>query len=847
MLWDFLCFMKWLKLNSLRKRYTVLMVFLAIIMLTLSWYAQNKINNIQLNIEKNIQSRNELSQQNRRIRIAITQARDLLLTFQIVPRKEENQKFISRTISSAIEHIENLSSHPWIHENYHLTVYELISTLNELEQTTKKLINIRLQPQVLFPSLKIANLDMQPLSATVNEHLNLAIRSLKDNYSHEKLKEYQLLIKLRYFWSSMITSFRMYLLNQLNAFQVSSRSNQLDLVQQFHGGVKEKIRELENLNKKGLLSFTTIIALEEFHPAAIKWIYGFKQVQIINKSDNWRADIILYQTELKPKLETINTLLHTLDLGIQKFSQKDLTTLSNISQLQINAIWTAVISGLILLAIGFVFLVRLILTPIATVTQALQDESKGLETTLHPTISILETKNLINAFQEMRKQINSRQQELEFHALHDSLTGLANRSLLKQRLEQSIHNSQQERNSFSILIMDLDRFKEVNDTLGHSVGDKLLQHVAKRLVELLREVDVVVRLGGDEFSILIPSSQEEQAISIAKKVLKGFQKVFTIDDVPLYIGISIGISVYPQHGTTSQLLQQRADVAMYVAKRNKTGYEIYNSKYDEYSVGKLALISDLRNAIVQEQLFIEYQPIIDIKNNNVISAEALLRWKHPQHGTIYPDEIIPIAEQTGLINPITYWIIDSTSKYNKKLQSMGVNIKIAINLSVYNLQDHKFVEKITDIFNNNQIAASNFIIEITETVMMTNPQQSIEVLNRLHELGIEIAVDDFGTGYSSLAYLKLLPLAKLKIDKSFIMDMIDDDNDAMIVRSTIELAHNLGMQVIAEGVEEKENFDLLSILGCNLVQGFFISKPISDKKLEKWILQQNESVYSKNG
>ena len=839
--------MKWLQLNSLRKRYAALVVFLAIIMLTLSWYAQNKINKIQQNIEKNIESRNTLLQQNRLIRTAITQSRDLLLTFQIDPKKEENHKVISTTISNAIKHIEKLSSHPWIYENYRSTVYELIHTLNELEQTTKKLIKIRLKPQNLFPSLKIANLEMQPLYSIVNEHLGLAIRGLEDNYSHENHHEYRLLTELRFYWSSLISNFRMYLLNQLNAFQVSSRSSQLDLIRQLHMAIKEKLKEIEVLNKKDLLSFSTIIALEEFHPAALKWIAGFEQVQIINKSDGWRADIILYQTELEPKLEKINTLLHTLDLGIQKFSQKDLTTLSNIAQLQINAIWTADISGLIILTLGFVFLVKLILAPIANVTQALQDESKGLETTLHPTISVLETKNLIHAFKEMRKQINSRQQELEFHALHDSLTGLANRSLLKQRLEQSIHNAQQERNSFAVLIMDLDRFKEVNDTLGHSVGDKLLQHVANRLIELLREVDVVVRLGGDEFSILLPSAQEKQAESIAKKIIKGFHEVFTIDDVPLYIGISIGISVYPQHGITSQILQQRADVAMYVAKRNKTGYEIYNSKYDEYSVGKLALISDLRNAIIQGQLFMEYQPVIDIKNNNIISAEALLRWRHPKHGTIYPDEIIPIAEQTGLINPITYWIIDTTSKYNKKLQSMDINIKIAINLSVYNLQDHKFVEKIIEIFDENQISASNFIMEVTESVMMTNPQQSIEVLNHLHELGIEIAVDDFGTGYSSLAYLKLLPLSKLKIDKSFIIDMIEDENDAMIVRSTIDLAHNLGMEVVAEGIEEKENLELLSMLGCNFGQGYYISRPISKKDLEKWIHQQNDSVNNKNG
>ena len=833
--------MKRFNLNSLRKRYAALTLVLAIFMLSFSWYAQEKITSVKHNIETNIESRDVLSQQNRHIRTAITQTRDLLLKFQINPRKDESQKLISTTISGAISHIEKLASHPWINENYYSNISELIITLNDLDRIAKTLIDIRLKPQFLFPALKIANFEMQPYYSIVRENINLAISDIEDNYSHENFEEYRLLIQLRNHWSAMISNFRMYLLNQLNAFQFSSRSNQLYLIQQIHQTIKNKLSEIQKLNHKGTLSFSTKTALQELQPAALKWMSGFEQIQVINESDEWRNDITLYQMELEPKLEKINSLLRTLDLGIQQFSQNDLTTLSNISQLQVKSIWTAAIAGLFILFLGFIFLVRLILTPIANVTQALQDESKGLDTILQSNLSMLETKNLISAFKEMRKQINSRQKELEHHALHDSLTGLANRGLLNINLEQALQNAMREKISFSVLIMDLDRFKEVNDTLGHAIGDKLLQKIAKRLLESLREVDLVVRLGGDEFSVLLHGAQEKQAKTIAKKIIKEFQSPFTVDETPLYIGISIGIATYPQHGDTPQILQQHADVAMYVAKRHKTGYEIYNSKYDEYSIGKLSLISDLRRATVKEQLFIEYQPVIDISNGKVISAEALIRWQHPDRGVVYPDEIIPVAEQTGLINPITYWIIDNAAKYNKNLKLIGVDIKIAINLSVYNLQDHMFVEKTLDIFNKNQISASSFIMEVTESVMMTNPQQSIQVLNRLHQLGIEIAVDDFGTGYSSLSYLKLLPLSKLKIDKSFIMDMIKDENDAMIVRSTIDLAHNLGMQVIAEGIEEKEILDMLSNLGCKLGQGYFFSQPISGLDFKKDL--QNKSIY----
>lgn len=833
--------MEWFRFNSLRKRYAVLTLILAIIMIAFSWYAQTQISLVKQNIETNIESRDALFQRNREIRNAIWQFRDLLAKFQIDPKNFKDREFISTTIARAITHVEGLAMHPWIKENYHATISELISTLNEFDNTSQKLIKIRLTPQAVFPALETANVKMQPLYAEFTENINLAIKEIEDNYSEKNYEEYQLLINLRFNWTIMVSSFRMYLLNQLNSFQESFLTNQIHKITTLQEIIKKKLKVIKRLDKKGKLTFSTTIALEKIYPAALEWMNEFNNVRKTNESSAWRTDTVIYQNELEPKLEKINTLLRVLDLGIELFSKDDITTLSNIAQLQVNSIWVGVLVGLFILLIGFIFLVKLILNPIANVTHALKEESKGIEATIQPNISILETKNLISAFKEMRRQIHTRQKELEYHVLHDNLTGLANRELLNDRLTQAIHNAQQERTSFSILIMDLDRFKEVNDTLGHGVGDKLLQQVASRLVNLLREVDVVVRLGGDEFAVLLTTAQEKQAAIIAKKIINEFQMVFVVNNVPLYIGISIGISVYPQHGDTTQTLLQRADVAMYVAKRNKTGYDIYDPKYDEYSIGRLSLISDLRTAVNKQQLFMEYQPIIDLKSGKIISAEALLRWDHPQRGKIYPDTIIPIAEQTGLINPITYWIIDTTAKFIKKIKLTGIDIKIAINLSIYNLQETNFVENINEIFTKNDVQASSFIFEITESVMMTNPQQSIDVLNHLDELGIEIAVDDFGTGYSSLTYLKRLPLSKLKIDKSFILDMIDDDNDAMIVRSTIDLAHNLGMQVVAEGVEAEEGLELLTILGCEFGQGYFISPPKSKEDFEQWIIEQHKN------
>ena len=838
---------KWLKINSLQKRYAILTVALVIIMLLANWMAWRQANQLESQIQENLASRLSLLQHDREIRNNIWSLRDYLSKVQVNPRKFYHPDYISNTIGTIHQHIQRINEHPWIQQNYASTTRELSQTLKVFKDSAEKMVDIQRHPQQLYPSVSISNFIMQPTYADVINQLNLAIDSLEEEKTENYYEEYLVLVRLRYNWMSLTTNFRMYMLNRLNAFQEKYLVNQVDLISTLHEAIVKQMRWLNKQDKAGKLSFNTSFALENLNKDIKLWFRGFKQVRKIHESNEWRRDILVYEAELAPQLEKITALLRILDASIEKFSHKDLNDLSSYTQLQLQLIWMASLVGLFILIAGYIFLSRKILRPIADVTHALREESRGVETELHSNIRLLETRNLVAAFRELRKQIHNRQKELEYHALHDDLTGLANRSLLIDRLNQAIHNAKQDNNSFAILIMDLDHFKEVNDTLGHEVGDKLLQQVAKRLHHILREVDVVARLGGDEFSVLLNTAQEQQAKHIAHKITTEFHNVFTVDDIPLYIGISIGISVYPQHGLTSQILQQRADIAMYIAKRNKTGYEVYNPKYDEHSIGKLSLISGLRYAIEENQLFMQYQPIINLKNNELVAAEALLRWNHPQHGQVMPDEIIPIAEQTGMINPITYWIIDTTSQYCKHLKQLDVDIKVAINLSIYNLQDSKFIENVKEIINRNNIMGSKFIMEVTESVMMTNPRKVIKVLSQLDEMGIEIAVDDFGTGYSSLSYLKQLPISRLKIDKSFIMDMKNNDNDAIIVRSTIDLAHNLGMQVVGEGIEDLDSQQLLDMLGCEYGQGYYISKPLSQDDFEQWLKTKELLRVTDNG
>ncbi|MBI5783143.1 MAG: EAL domain-containing protein [Gammaproteobacteria bacterium] len=415
---------------------------------------------------------------------------------------------------------------------------------------------------------------------------------------------------------------------------------------------------------------------------------------------------------------------------------------------------------------------------------------------------------------------------IEHQALHDMLTGLPNRALLRDRLQHGIRVATRQNTYLALLVMDLDRFKDINDTLGHHVGDLVLQQVGTRLQKILRPSDTVARLGGDEFAVLLPVTDATYANHVAQKVILAMKKVFELGRHSLYVGGSLGIAVFPEHGQDAEMLIQHADVAMYLAKRSNSGCAFYDARQDRYSVTRLALEKDLHDAIDNNVLELHYQPQVSLRTKRVIGVEALLRWKHPQRGMVPPDEMIPIAEQTGLIKPLTMWVLNTAMHQCENWRQQGFHLRVAVNLSVWNLQDPTLVEALKAIFATWNIPPSCLELEITESAMMADPDHALEVLTQLNNMGIHLAVDDFGTGFSSLAYLKKLPVHTLKIDKSFVIGMAREENDTMIVRSTVELAHNLGLGVVAEGVESQEILDLLARQGCDTAQGYHLARPM---------------------
>jgi diguanylate cyclase (GGDEF)-like protein len=480
------------------------------------------------------------------------------------------------------------------------------------------------------------------------------------------------------------------------------------------------------------------------------------------------------------------------------------------------------------------------------VAQALNAECKGEKQILLPKVKTTETLHLITAFSEMRKQVHERQVLLEYQALHDSLTGLPNRTYLLKCLIHDIQQAAEHNQRVALLLLALDRFKEINDTLGHHVGDQVLKNAGKLLLNFMSEHCAVARLGGDEFAFVLNNvADEKQIFELTDKILQVLEKIDAVEDYRIYIGGSIGIAYYPDHGQDAHSLIQRADVAMYDAKSNRSRYAIYDINQDQYSITRLSLVRDLRTAIDAKQLELHFQPKSDVATGMIVGAEALLRWEHPDLGYVPTEKIIQIAEQTGLIKPLTQWVIDAAIRQCAKWLEKGVDIGLSVNLSARNLHDPELSQYIQACLQNWKVPSHRLELEVTESIMMADPMRAIQILSELDAMGIRIAVDDFGTGFSSLAYLKRLPVDTLKIHQSFVMEMASNDNDRTIVRSTIDLAHNLGLEVVAEGVQDHATLKLLEQLGCDMAQGFCLSRPLSAPAFNEWLASRQCNVRRK--
>ena len=426
-------------------------------------------------------------------------------------------------------------------------------------------------------------------------------------------------------------------------------------------------------------------------------------------------------------------------------------------------------------------------------------------------------------------------------AVHDPLTGLANRELFRQRVAAAVAAAAESGIRAAVMLMDLDRFKEINDTLGHHNGDRVLTVLAGRLAGKVGEGSTVARLGGDEFGILFPTMSDPLgAVASARDVLELLEEPVAVEGLALHIEASIGVAVYPEHGEDANQLIQRADVALYVTKASQDGVGLYSAARDGYRPSRLALMGELRRALDNDELTLYYQPQLDLASGRVRSVEALVRWRHPARGLVLPDEFIPLAERTGLIRPLTLQVLDMTVRQWAEWRRQGRNLEVSANLSARNLHDPDLAHEVSRLLWKGKIPPGQLTLEITESAVMGDPGRALDLLPRLRGMGLRLSIDDFGTGYSSLAYLKQMPVGQVKVDRSFVTHVHQDATDAAIVRGTIDLAHNLGLEVVAEGVETAQACETVRSLGCDVAQGWWLSKPLPAAQLTAWLDSRQE-------
>jgi diguanylate cyclase (GGDEF)-like protein/PAS domain S-box-containing protein len=460
-------------------------------------------------------------------------------------------------------------------------------------------------------------------------------------------------------------------------------------------------------------------------------------------------------------------------------------------------------------------------------------------------------RNLLIQAQDITKRkqaevaLGEAQGQLLHRARHDALTELPNRMQLQER----IHEASGQGQVLSLLVLNLDHFKEVNDSFGYLAGDSVLKQLGPRIQGCVRRDDLVARLGGDEFGIALIGADEKTAKLIAGNVITALQRPFSVDDHPLAVEASIGIATYPEHGAGAEVLMRRADIAMHVAKRTRGTAATYLPEYETEGASHLSLMAELRQAIQNNDLVLYYQPITDLKTGSVVGLEGLLRWNHPSRGMVFPDQFIPFAEQTGVIQPLTDWVIASALRQSQVWYEAGHKLRVSVNLSMRNLLDGALPERIAEMIRALPSAsqpAQRLSLEVTESVLMVEPARAVERLTRLRQLGIRLSLDDFGTGYSSLGYLSKLPISEMKIDRSFILGIADDPNKAAIVRAALDLGHNLRLEVVAEGVEDRRTWDLLFALGCDTAQGYYMSRPMPAEAVVPWILRPTQGQTTKS-
>ncbi len=756
---------------------------------------------------------------------------------------------------SKIEINESITKFIELTSNLDISVFDEIDSIDlnnfivqipiQLHSAMIDLIAIRSDSSIWIPATKIMSEQLSPINKKINNNLDQMRDELEGNDSINDQKKIILdrkLLIIKNTWGSIISQFQLIISNRFGIYGEpdSGVKNRLQNLHILIPQLKKQLDELKHLISDDEYEFYRDVLYPQLRTDVANWIDLHNQAIELILSSNWRKDIEILHL-MEKSLESFNHTFITLRNELNKQSINDIRILNEINQSLSFFIIILSLLGLFLAIAGYLYFDRNLLKPISKTTRALLLQSKGISQELDMHSNARETQNLIEAFNLMSEQIKLREMRLDHMAHHDTLTGLPNRLLFNERLKHAIKLTERSGNKIALLLLDLDRFKLINDTLGHLFGDKLLQLTATRLKQLLRTEDTIARLGGDEFAIILENISDISEVEIsAKKIIQLFMKPFFIDKQEIHASTSIGIALSPVNTKDPTTLIRYADIAMYQSKnQGRNQYTWFNNDLENSEESIINFENQLREAITGKQFEVHFQPLIDINNNKFISSEALLRWNHPKRGVLHPEYFISNLDNSALLFDLTCWVIKECQKFQLEINKLNNFIpNISINLPAIVFQQKSYRKKVLEILLNDIHYPQNIVIEVTEDTLISDMENTSICLSKLHNKGFKIALDDFGTGQSSLSHLRVFPIDIIKIDLEFIRNVHIDINDAKLVSAIISMGHDLDMKVIAEGVEKQQQLDFLSNKGCHLIQGYIFSKPLAVSHYKKFINHQ---------
>ncbi len=821
--------------RSLRKRFIILSVVLGILILGSSTLVYFNIINSRGSVSEEIRFIDNQLENINEMRNLLIQLQFDIDNYLLDPTQTQLQKRIFANIIEALVLAQGLIDETHA-EDQAAKVVEIRDDLLSLQASVIDVLEIRLDVNRQYPAMALSAFQMSAIQDEFQKNMSILLGEIESGVLQPQSAElYPQLLKTRIIWTSLVSQMRIYLANRLASFSTEVLLAQANSAHEISQTLFASIEKLVEIYRDEPDSFEGATAVVGLQHSLRDWLVQFDDMRAKSESPQWRQDWSLMESTIIPLQKKLSLSLTNLE-SLLRWSERA----ANV-RLESNTDGMFMLAGLIMAA-GVLYILTMIISlnlmifaPIRTLTEAMRAKAFGLPVPPFSARQSEETLLLYEAFEEMDQQVSQRQDALEHQTFHDILTSLPNRIRLNDRLQYLVSKAEQEKGRFLLMVIGIDFFKDITDSIGHQLSDKLVLEFAERLRTVVPETDTLSRIGPDEFALALDGMGCDNCERFATDLIEKLSADYKLDSHMIKLTLNVGMAAYPKDAEDAKQLLQRASIAMSIARRTKRPFLFYDANNDEHHINRQALIGDLRRAIENNELEMYFQPQLSLSDHRVTGAEALLRWNHPRHGFIRPDKVVEMADKGGLINDLCMWVIGQTMSHCKRWHGAGFPLMVSINLAVQNLEYGNLCPSVQQNLDKWQLDPAFVMFEITESGMMHNPGRSIDVLNRLHDMGVKLSIDDFGTGFSSLSYLQKLPVDEVKIDKSFVMNMDSNDSDRVIVESVISLGHNLGLSVVAEGVETNRVLRSLRRMNCDVAQGFLISKPKPGDEFFKWL------------